>query len=119
MKYVWDLLAVPAYIALGTYVFWLLAIVYFSAVAKWDQLKWQLKALLLPLGIVFYLFDIAFNFTLGSLIFWQLPSFQAPTLSLRMRDINAAAASSGETWRSATAGWICKNMLDIFQQGHC
>lgn len=96
------------------YVFWIIFIVYAGATNNWDKLGKVQKGLLLPLGAVFGAIDVTTNFTLGTLVFLQWPSFAHITLTRRMH-FNRSLGG----WRAELAGWICNNMLDPFQSGHC
>lgn len=58
--------------------------------------------------------DVVFNFTLGSLVFLQLPSLRRPTFSQRCADLRI---DSG--WRGRAARWVCDGWLNLFADEHC
>ena len=106
-----------ATIGLLTYVFYLLFLVYAAASPKWSKLPIWPKILLLPAGVIFYVIDVVFNFTFGSILFLQLPYINGhwyQTLSMRM-----AYNKTQTGWRSKIASFVCSNLLDPFAQGHC
>ena len=66
--------------------------------------------------VVFYLgsvLDIAFNWTLFSVVFLEAPTTWTITQRCQ-RHMN------DDGWRGYRARWICRRMLDPFQEGgHC
>jgi len=103
------------WILLAIYLFHPAFVVYAGVTNNWNKLRPWMKAYYLPIGVVFGALDIAINFTIGSVLFLQLPSFQHVTLTRRMVAIKAGP----DGWRKTIATWICGNLCDVFQIGHC
>jgi hypothetical protein len=92
---------------------WLLFIIYAGVAAKWNALPHPLRWLFIPVGIFGGLLDVSFNLTIATLLFLELPTTW--TLTARM----AKNKAGPDGWRKDVSAWVCKNMLDVFQAGHC
>jgi hypothetical protein len=99
------------------YVFYCGFLMYASVMnVGWGKLPLFLKVVLAPVGSVFLLMDIAFNLTVGSLLFLQLPpTWTPPTLSMRMAH-NIAAVPT--TWRGKLSALIVNNLLLPFTKDY-
>ncbi len=102
------------YLPLYIYAFYLLFVVTMAAKAAWPTLTLVPRVLLAPVALVAVLMDAAFNITLATIIFMDLPREALFTGRLNRYKY-------GESdWRFHVAKWICKNLLDPFQSGgHC
>lgn len=101
-------------LALLTYAFYLLFVVTMAAKAAWPTLPLPARILLAPAALVAVLLDAAFNITLATIIFADLP--REPLFTARLNRYRAGTSA----WRTAVATWICRNLLDPFQSGgHC
>ena len=78
----------------------------------WRVLPAYSQIILAPLA-VFFLVDIAFNWSIAWLIFWQLPQGKPWTLTER-----CVALLQNMTWRGKLAKTIC-SLLNTFQPNHC
>lgn len=67
----------------------------------------------LILGLAFLL-DIAFNITVGTIAFLELPSLRRPTFTQRCEKHMQAAG-----FRGRLARWVCDGWLNPFEAGHC
>ncbi len=100
-------------LALLIYGFYLLFVVTMAAKAAWSTLPLPARILLAPAALAAVLMDAAFNITLATIIFMDLP--HEPLFTARL---NRYRAEGG--WREIGATWICRNLLDPFQSGgHC
>jgi len=108
-----------AYIIGLSIFFWLFFIVF--AVAKDRMLpKAQGSVAEVPVLWVFLAFgafDVAYNVTLGSLIFWQLPARHRWTLSARLRYI--LRTEQATEWRFKLARFICLKLIEPWLPQHC
>jgi len=80
------------------------------------QLTVVAKTFAYPLLFVGYLFDIAYNVIVGTLMFLELPREFLLTDRLKRH------LSSGRShWRWAIANWFCQNFLNAFDPSgrHC
>lgn len=97
-----------------TYVFYLLFVLTMAAKAAWPTLSIVPKVLLAPPAVLALLMDVIFNLIPATVIFFDLPH----ELLFTKRLDRYEAAGSG--WRYSVALWICRNLLNPFQQGgHC
>src|SRR5271165_3459530 len=93
---------------LYVYVFYLGFLMYASVMnAGFKNLPLFVKALLVPPGIVFLLMDVLFNITLGTILFFQLPTKATITLSKRM----SSNIATGSGWRFKLSSLIVNNLL--------
>jgi len=92
---------------------WVLYITYASLAFHWPTMtkwKWALAPWLL-FGLAL---DVVMNATLFTIVFADLP--REWTLTQRLTRYRAFHDGS---WRQRVADYICPNILDIFQSGHC
>ena len=105
------------WILLAVYLFWPSFIFYAGVTNNWDKFRpWQ-RAYFLPFALPFGALDVAINYTVASLLFLQFPEFSIKQVTLTRRMIALKAGPDG--WRKQRAVFICANMCDLFQQGHC
>lgn len=96
------------------YVFYLLFIVTMATKAAWWKLSVFARILLAPAGLLAVVMDVAFNITLASIFFLDMPEEWLFTGRLNRYE------TTGTAWRTLSARWICRNLLDPFQSGgHC
>ena len=101
-------------ILVGLYVFWLMFLIYASAInAGWTKLPLLPRVLFSPIGVIFLIVDVVVNLTLGTVLFLQLPSLQTLTLSKRMAN-NIATV----TWRGRLSALIVNNLLLPFTKNY-
>lgn len=97
-----------------TYVFYLLFVLTMGAKAAWSQLSGVPRTLLAPPALVAVLMDVVFNLIPATIIFVDWPHELMFTHRLDRYE------AQGSGWRYTIALWICRNLLDPFQQGgHC
>ena len=97
-----------------TYVFYLLFVLTMAAKAAWPTLSIVPKALLAPPAVVALLMDVVFNIIPATVIFLDLPRELLFTYRLDRYE------AEGSGWRYRVALWICRYLLNPFQQGgHC
>jgi hypothetical protein len=97
-----------------TYIFYLLLVVTMGAKAAWPQLSIVPKVLLVPAALVALVMDMIFNLIPATVIFLDPPRELLFTKRLDRYEAEDAG------WRYTVAVWICKNLLNPFQQGgHC
>lgn len=98
--------------ALGfTVVFWIL----YVSIMTLNKRKKQLLTgvafyLLLPVG---FIVDVIYNWTLANIIFWDLA--REATLSQRL----VRYIKHDNSWRRSVAIWICRRLIEPWDQGHC
>lgn len=106
----WTLLDWIAY----TYLFYLLFVLTMAAKAAWPVLSLLPRLLLAPPALLAVAMDVFFNLVPATLIFFDLPHELMFTLRLDRYE------AQGAGWRYRVAIWICRNLLNPFQQGgHC
>lgn len=94
-----------------SFVFWLLYVSIMSLYRRKKQLlAGMLFYILLPVGFVV---DVVYNWTVGNLVF--LDWAREATLSQRM--VRYIKSDTG--WRSALAVWVCRHLVEPWDQGHC
>lgn len=99
---------------LYTYAFYLLFVLTMAAKAAWPVLSIVPKVLLAPPALLAVLMDVVFNLIPATVIFLDLPREWLFTLRLDRYE------AEGAGWRYRLALWICRNLLNPFQQGgHC
>lgn len=97
-----------------TYLFYLLFVVTMAAKAAWPTLTTVPRVLLAPPAVLALLMDIIFNLIPATVIFVDLPHELLFTYRLDRYE------AQGKGWRYTVALWICRNLLNPFQQGgHC
>ena len=95
------------------YVLWIFFLAYASLHAAWALLPVTTRILGVPVVVIGFVVDVAFNLTLGTVIFLELP--HEATLSQRVSRLKR-----GVFWRASLATWICEALLDPFEaRGHC
>ncbi len=68
-------------------------------------------------SIFFVFVDVVYDFTAGSVIFLQLPSFSRPTLTQRLKYI--FETERRYSWRYKLAYFACKYLISPWQWNHC
>lgn len=104
---------------LAAYVYLILFYTFFLAYASIQNVGWAKvpavgKALLLPVGVVFYVMDVAFNITFGTLIFFQAPTIKTVTLSMRLK----ANINGPDGWRKTISSGFVNHFLLPFTQSY-
>jgi len=103
----------PLDAVLLAYLTWAAFLAAMSLRWAWYRLPLATRILAVPLVVVIFALDLAFNL-LASLLFIDLP--REATFSQRMGRYKAGASG----WRATVARWVCANLLDPFQiGGHC
>ena len=103
------------------YAYAFLAIFYsfFMAYASIQNVGWSKvplfgKVCLLPVGVCFWVMDVCFNATFGTLIFLQLPTMKTSTLSMRL----AANIAGSDGWRKKLATAFVDHFLLPFTKSY-
>lgn len=99
------------YMILGAYLLTLSFFGYCAAKAHWSQLRIEIKVLLAPLFLLYFV-DVAFNLIPASLIFFELPT----TFTLTQR---CTKHLKDTDFRGVLSRYLCNNLLNIFQKDHC
>lgn len=117
----WKVLGVvwqyPLYSFIGLTVFtWVyyLAMCTLKRAYKAGTLPTGLKPLAYVLLVIFLFFDLLFNVTVGTIVFWQLP--KQALFTTRCKENKLVSG-----WRAAEARWWCRVMLNPFDPSgkHC
>lgn len=104
-------------ILVSTFILWLFFIALTAIVDDKTKQLSDLSLIKRILVIAFVVFDVIYNFTIGTLIFLELPSLKRKTLTLRLRYILFTKAEW--EWRFKLAYFMCKYMIEPFDWGHC
>lgn len=70
-------------------------------------------------GIAFLVGDVGYNYTFGSVLFWELASRDRVTLTKRLRHILHSGLYLETSWRFKRAHFMCKYMIEPWDLGHC
>jgi len=65
----------------------------------------------------FIAIDVFYNYTFGTLFFWQLPDWKHKTLSERLRKILAEEPEESKRWKLAY--WVCRYFISPWDFNHC
>lgn len=104
-------------LALYTYLFWLGYLAVCGIYVGWRKAPIWVQVLLAPVVLSVLGVDVLFNYTLASVLFFQLPPRGCYTMTER---ISTYKDGDQYSWRGKFGKFICANMLDPFQQGgHC
>jgi len=103
----WVAIAILA-LAVGTFLGYVKVMIYYR---KWKagEAKWFHYLIGAPLGAIFLPIDMILNIIVGSILFLELPREFLFTARL---DRHARKGSK-------LAQWICKYILNPFDEGHC
>lgn len=106
-------MAIFSYLFLG--VFYSLFLAY-SAIQNmgWSKVPLFGKVCILPIGVTFWLMDVLFNATVGSLVFWQLPTMKTSTFSMRLK----ANIDGPEGWRKHWSAAFVNSFLLPFTRNY-
>lgn len=108
-----------AYIAVGSYLFLGAFYALFLAYACIQDIGWSKvplfgKVCVLPIGVVFYLMDLVFNATVGSLVFLQAPTIKTATFSMRLKH----NIETAEGWRQRWSALFVDHFLLPFTRNY-
>src|ERR1700747_1945493 len=103
------------YIFLAILVTWALYLMYCALHAsmksgKFALTPWPVRLLSYALLGVMLTADVAFNLTVGSLLFAEAPDIYHPTFTQR-----CAAHKQDQDWRGRLARWVCSGWLNPFE----
>lgn len=76
---------------------------------------WMISLVGYPLLVVGYPYDVAYNLTYGTLMFWQLPRRWEWTFTSRLQRL----VHDRKTWRGAEARWLCRYLVEPWDADHC
>lgn len=82
--------------------------------SKRDWRYWGLTVLGYLLLIPGYPYDVAYNLTYGTLMFWQTPRRGEWTFTARLQ-----RCVHRVDWRGAEARFICRYLVEPWDPGHC
>jgi len=84
---------------------------------KWSDLTSTEKGFV----VIFIVGDVAYNFTYGTILFVEQPSWKRKTLTARLKNILARSDAEflDEYWRKPLASFMCKYMIEPWDFGHC
>lgn len=103
------------YVLVSIYVLWLLFVMFMGFYAAWPRLPTAVRVLAMPAIAFAYVFDVAWNWTLGTLLFLQRPPNGTYTFTQRLSFYRTTRTD----WRASVAKFVCTYFLDVFQTGHC
>lgn len=108
-----------AYALAAPLVLWGLFLMYCALHASMKSGKfylapWPVRACSYVLLGVMVAADIAFNFTIGSAIFLELPNIRRPTFTQR-----CASHLDDSDWRGKLSHWFCDGWMSPFEASHC
>lgn len=75
---------------------------------------WAISAVGYPLLILGYPYDVLYNLTYGTLMFWQLPRRWEWTFTARLQRCVHLV-----TWRGVVARFICRYLVEPWDADHC
>lgn len=105
---------------LCTFFFWfiyatIMRVLQKRATAKKYSVAWcfwtVVGGLLLAVG---FPYDVVYNYTWGSLVFWQFPRSGEWTFTARLQRL---VKDTG--WRSVIARWTCRYLVEPWDTDHC
>jgi hypothetical protein len=99
------------YIGAG-YLLWCLFLAVISLKDSWKELSITVKVMSLPIVGVALVVDVLFNIV-SSFVFADIPREFMFTSRLQRY------IATGDGWRYVVAKWICRELLDPFDSGHC
>jgi hypothetical protein len=103
-----------AFGVLLTWVTWLLYVAVMHLRSRYDDMPRASRVLAYPVLVVGVLCDVALNVAVGTLLFLDMP--REFLLTARLKRYQSAPG----TWRAKAARWVCKNLLNPFDDGgHC
>ncbi len=76
--------------------------------------KWVAYAVGYTILIPGYLYDVLYNYTWGSLMFWQFPRKGEPTFTARLK---RTVFDNG--WRGTVARFVCRYLVEPNDEKHC
>ena len=108
----WSLLwLVPA----STYILWLAYVFTMGVRERWDTLPMASKVLAFLPVVFAYLLDIAINVVIITVLYWEIP--KEVTLTKRLH--RWQMMSMRHPIRARKSKWVCENILNPFDKGHC
>lgn len=81
---------------------------------KFYLAPWPVRLLSYMLLAVLVVADVAFNLTVGTLLFAELPNLYRPTFTQR-----CSTHLDDTDWRGRLSTWICTGWLSPFEASHC
>lgn len=111
-KYVFRMIILQTISA--SLVLWVLFIVFATAKRKRSE-NMFFEAVFAIIAVPFAVIDSLLNIVYGSIIFLQFPHYKRLTLTARLIYI----LSEKNGWRYKLASFICKRMIEPWEQGHC
>jgi len=107
-----------AFVVLSTFALYLLfiGVMYFKRkrIAENGHLKWWEWSVVIPMLVIGYPIDIVYNIIIGTVLFKELPQFNALTFSARIK-----MHEDDTDWRGVFARWVCKRYLRPYDPTHC
>ena len=76
-----------------------------------------IQGLIYLYGFCFIVVDILYNYTFGTIIFWQFTKSGDRTLSQRLRTILRTEVS--DSWRWKLAYFVCRYLITPWDFNHC
>ena len=105
--------AVFGYLFLGAFYSLFLAYACIQDIG-WSKVPLFGKVCVLPIGVVFYLMDLFFNATVGSLVFLQAPTIKTATFSMRLK----ANIDGPDGWRKRWSALFVDHFLLPFTKNY-
>jgi len=78
-----------------------------------------LKVPMYLFGLIFLISDVAYNYTYGSIAFWEFADNKRKTLTARLKHILHSGLYDREEWRFRLALFMCKRMIEPWDYEHC
>lgn len=89
---------------------WVMFLAYTQIKAKWNDLRWEVKAAGAVVVLFGWLLDAALNIVPGLVLGFGNWTISQKCKRLRKEDMG---------WRGDVAAYICTNWLNPFDNGHC
>lgn len=106
----------------ATFLLWILFVNVMRLAKAVDTMPAPQKALAYIFGYFGFLYDVLYNVTIGSIMFWQLPHYKRLTLSARLQYILSTdylPEFFRPTWRYDLAHFFCAHLIEPWDKGHC
>lgn len=105
------------YFLLASFLFWFL---YATLMRARDKVQANpegskvIKVLGYALLLIGYPYDVIYNYTYGSIVFWQFPRSGEYTFTARLK-----RTVTLNTWRGDIARFVCRYLVNPLDKDHC
>lgn len=102
----------------ATIILWLFFIIT-SKVADGAQSRDDLNLIQKVFVFAFVVVDVLYNYTFGSILFWEIADNDRKTLTARLKHILHSGFYKKYEWRFRLALFMCKYMISPWDWNHC